>query len=251
MAQQLRSITKSYHAFSGSATKLRRAAPSFARAETTLRTLRKRVAAVPGPADARILRRRLLALVDAEIRLAHDVAALAVFLPRLQADLAPLNSARTTLKAALAQATIPQPTKVPRAKLKAAQAAYAASVAAAAGRRAAALAAYLQAVARVEAAVRGLRPPAVMAPSRSAELATLSGIRRTGAELVAALRTQHYAVVPRLSRSFQAAALTTANLDSQRAEIAAVKAYNAHVRATGTLAARVQDERARLQKLLG
>ena len=251
MAQQLRAVTKAYHAFSGNAAKLRRAVPGFARAETTLRTLRTRLARVPAPVDARVLRRRLLALVDGEIGLAHSVTSLARFLPRFQAVLAPLNRARAKLKADLAQATIPKPTSVPRAKLKAAQAAYAASVAAAAGRRADALAAYLDAVGRVASALHALHAPPVMAPSRTAELQTLSGIRAAGAKLVSALRTQHYSAVPMLSRAFQAAALTGASLDSQRAEIAAVKAFNERVRATGTLALRVQKERARVQKLLG
>ncbi|HKI92161.1 MAG TPA: lipoprotein, partial [Gaiellaceae bacterium] len=109
MTQQLRSITRIYRAFSGNAAKLRRAAPRFTHAEAALRTLRHRVAGVAAPADARVLRRRLLALVDDEIGLARDIADLAVFLPRFQAALAPLGGARTTLKAALAQATIPQP----------------------------------------------------------------------------------------------------------------------------------------------
>ena len=251
MAQQLRGVTNAYHAFSGNAAKLRRAAPSFAHAETTLRTLRTRLARVPAPADARPLRRRLLALVDGEIGLAHEVAALALYLPRFEAVLAPLNRARATLKASLAQATVPKPTSVPQAKLKAAQAAYAAAVAAAAGRRADALAAYLDSVGRVASALRALHPPPVMAPTRATELRTLSGIRAAGAKLVAALRTQRYAAVPTLSRAFQAAALTGMSLESQRAEIAAVKAFDQRVRATGTLALRVQKERARVQKLLG
>jgi hypothetical protein len=251
LSRQLQAVSKAYRSFSGNAAKLQSATPSFRRAESTLRLLRGRIARVAAPVEARVLRKRLLALVDAEIELAHEVTMLASFLPRFQAALVPLNGARKTLQTTLAKTPIPQPKRVPKAKLKKAQAAYAAAVAAAAGRRADALAVYLDSVARIAASVRRLEPPPVMAPTWSAELRALTAVQAAGASLAAALRDGHYKAVPTLSRSFQAAALTSGSTASQLAEIAAVKAYDARVKSAGALAVRVEKERTRLQKLVG
>ena len=106
-------------------------------------------------------------------------------------------------------------------------------------------------IAKVQARLRGLRPPPSMAPAYRTQLTTLTRVRATGAALVAALRKKQFARVAVLDRSFQTAATTSTSLASQRAQIAAVKAYNARVQAVSKLALRVDAERGRLQKSLG
>lgn len=243
-------IEKTYASFS------KRGAPvgavsRFARAETTLHTLHAQLAKIAAPPDARPLRRRLLQFVDAEAELAHELTLLAVFLPRFSTVLQPLASADKQLQKALAAVAVPKPKAVPKSQLKAARAAYQSAVSAAAAGQASALETYVAEVAKVQDGLRRLRPPPAMAPAYRTQTLTLTRVIATGKELVAALRAKKYAQVATLDRQFQKAAATSASLSAQREQIAAVKAYDARVRAVDALAVGVDRERTRLQTTLG
>ena len=80
---------------------------------------------------------------------------------------------------------------------------------------------------------------------------TLGRVITTGRALVAALKAGKYTQVAALDRAFQQAAATSTSISAQREQIAAVKAYDARVRAVNSLAVAVDRERSRLQKTLG
>jgi hypothetical protein len=111
-------IESTYRSFSAHGA-LQSAVPRFARAETTLHTLRARLATIDAPPDAQQLRGRLLRFVDAEAELAHELTLLAAFLPRFSTVLQPLAPADKQLQKALAAVPVPKPTSVPKAQLKA------------------------------------------------------------------------------------------------------------------------------------
>jgi hypothetical protein len=89
-----------------------------------------------------------------------------------------------------------------------------------------------------------------MAPALATELATLARINRSAIALAAALGHGNKADITSLNKAFGEASRSGGSLSAQRAEIAAVKAYDARVRAIGKLALRVDRERARLQRTL-
>ena len=146
---------------------------------------------------------------------------------------------------------MPKPKSVPAKQLPAARAAYKRAVAAAAAAQAAALETYLATVAAVRDRLRPLRAPPAMAPAYRTQLLTLERVVSTGRALIAALRAAKYTQVAALDRAFQQAAATSTSLSAQREQIAAVKAYDARVRAVNALAVGVDNERVRLQKTLG
>jgi len=253
--QQLRypllQIEKTYKSFSTSSSGLKRSVPKLAGAEATLHTLQSRIALIDAPPDATRLRALLLQLTASETRLAHELTLLAAFLPAYVTALRPLGPADARLKTALAAITVPKPKPVKQSKLKAARAAYTRAVDAAAAAQAAALRGYLTSIAGVQVRLRGLRPPPALAPMYRTQLLTLARVRTTGAALVAALDAKQLKQVAALDASFRAAAASSSTLAAQRAQIAAVKAFNARVAEIGTLAGKVDAERARIQKNLG
>jgi hypothetical protein len=244
-------IANTYKSFSTHGIAATGAGPRFAQAERTLDTLDIRLARIVAPPDAQPLRRSLLAFVGSERELAHELSLLVVFLPRFSAALQPLGAADKKLQQALIAIKVPTPASVPTSKLKAARAAYTKAVAAAAAGQAAALETYMSAIAGVEARLRMLRPPPAMAPAYRTQLLTLSRVSDSGRALIAALNEKKFAEVAALDRRFEVAATTSTSLTAQRAQIAAVKAYDARVRASDKLALAVGSARARLQKTLG
>jgi len=244
-------IEKTYRDFSAHPGTMKKAAPQFATAEATLHTLQTRLGLIDPPPDARRLRTLLVALIGAQVELAHELTTLVNFLPAFSAALTSLGPADAQLKKSLAAVAVPKPKPVKPAQLKAARAAFKRAVSAAAAGQAVALDTYLREIAKVQVRLRGLRPPPSMAPAYRTQLATLARVRATGTALVGALQKKQYARVAVLDRSFQKAATTSTSLAAQRAQIAAVKGYNARVKAVSELALRVDAERARLQKSLG
>ena len=187
--------------------------------------LRERVAALSPPADARRLRLLVLELMRSEAALAREMAQFATFAPALQDALRPLGPAGAQLKTALAAKSAP-------AVKAAALEAYAASIAAALRR------------------LRALQPPPVSAPAYRSQLTTLERVRAASAALALALREKRAEDLPKLLRGFEQAALSNQSLAAQRAQIAAVRAYNGRVRSLDDLTVRIYRERARLQKVL-
>ncbi len=252
MRVPLLEMAKAYRGFSTRPAKLAQVRPRLVKAERTLRALDRKLGSLDTPPDAALLQSLLLQLVGAEVDLAREVNQLAVFLPRFTVALRPFAPANAKLSAALAAARVTPPKLVrPTAKeLKAARAAYTRALARASAQQAAALEGYAQSASDVAARLRALDPPPAMAPALETEIATLARIDSSAVALAAALRHGKQADVNRLNRAFAEASRSGNSLSAQRAEIAAVKAYDARVRAIGKLALRVDRERAQLQRAL-
>jgi hypothetical protein len=201
------------------------------KSESTMRTLRKRLATLVAPPEAKRLQSLLLQLVNREVELTHETVQLGVFVPRYQAALKPLVAADAGLKKELgATAKGAAATK----KLDA--------------EKADELDAYARAASSVIGVVEKLVPPPVWKPPYDSQLGALRGLRSTATALGQAIRTNDSAALPELLQRFDAAAVANESVAAQKRQIAAVKAYDARIRQITSLAGKVQLERARLQK---
>lgn len=197
----------------------------YVRTETALTKLKTRVAAAPAPAQARRLRERLLALIDREILLAHESAQLAAFDPAFTKALAPLAAANRTAQS----------------QLKATH--RAAAVEAAVGR-------YRTAVRAALAGLRTLSPPPIEQSLYSAQVARLTALDAALGRLQSAIAAHDAADVARAEHAVSVASVSSDSLAVQRATRAEVRQYDALVRGVAQLAARVAQERNRLQTTL-
>lgn len=222
-------------------------------AERTLRALGRRLAAIPAPADALRLRTLLLELVRDEVSIAHELHTFAGFLPRFRAVVAAVATASAKLGRAFSAAAPPKPHTVngTPAQIAAAKAAYAAEATRAADAQAAALAAYDRTLEGAVRRLRGLDPPAVLAPAYRSELGTLEATATAGGRLAAELRKQNRSRVPELSLALTRATRLSSTVSAQRFEIAAIRTYDARVRGIRRLDVRIQKTVASLQRSLG
>ena len=223
----------------------------LAGAERTLRTLEQRLSELPAPPDAAKLRLLLLELVRAEDRVAVEIDQLARFMPRFHDVIGVATVANTRLGRELAAIVPPKAHAVSGTKkqIAAARAAYAAAANRAEIAQAVSVEGYARVLARALRELQTLRPPAVMAPAYRAQLRTLEDTRRAGTALARELRKRNRTAVPVLSRHFAEASRVAGSVASQRAEIAAVKAYNARVRKVASVDGRIRREFLRLQRL--
>jgi hypothetical protein len=221
----------------------------LAAAEQTLRTLQRRLSALPAPPAAAKLRTLLVRLVAAEASGAQEVDELARFLPRFEAVAAESKVAGTNLARALTLAKAPAPPSVHGTPAQIAQekAAYLAAVAHVALLQAGAVDAYDSALQLVLKRLRAIQPPAMMAPAYQAQVRTFEATRAAGSALARELRTKTRARAPLLSRRLAEAERIAAGAAAQRAEIAAIRAYNARVQAISTMQTQVQSEVSHLQ----
>lgn len=226
-------------------------AKQFVAAGRTLQTLETRIASLEAPQEATKLRALLLRLVRQEIAATHEIGTFLRFLPSFDAVLADLRAASATLAHRVAAATAPTPQKIhgTPAQIKQAQAAFSAAATKAALAQADAVTAYDSALARETRRLRALSPPPVLKPAYSYQVAALGRTAAAGARLAAALRAATRTNVPQLSRAFAVASRLSQSTAEQRAEVAAVKAYDARLRAIGTTAAAIHTELVRLQAL--
>ena len=227
LAKPLLDVSKANRDFAGKQSASPAARRELVNAEATIQQLARRLRAVRAPSDAAHLRALLLVFVAREESIAAEVVQLATFIPAFDAALAPLRPASVDVKRVLAAKT--------------------ASVAAKAG----ALDAYGAALRPIIARLRTLRPPPASGPVWSQQIATLGRVRVAAAALAEALREKHSAAVPELLQRLGEAAAGNQALAAQRAQIAAVVAYNDRVRSLNTLGSRIADEEARLQRSLG
>jgi hypothetical protein len=250
MSYSLTKVVAAYRAFSHSKTISAQTRAQLAHAETTLATLRDRIAAVPAPRDAVRLRADVLRLVGGEAAITHEVDLLARFSPSFSASLARLHAAASTLGRSLAAVKTPTPHTIRGTKkqIAHAQAAFTAASDQAASAQADAVTAYDTVVAQVLARMRRLSPPPVLAPALQGEVNGLVATHRAGKRLAATLRQKNRSQVSVLARAFTVATRSAQTVAAQRAEIAAVKAYDARVRTLGGDAAAIQKEIARLQQ---
>jgi len=224
-------------------------AKQFVTAERTLQTLEARIAKLEAPPAATKLRALLLRLVRQEITATHEVGTFLRFLPSFDAVLADQRTASSTLAKRVAAATAPTPQKIhgTPAQVKQAQAAFSAAATKAALAQADAVTVYDAALARETRRLQALSPPPVLQPAYSYQLTALRRTEAAGARLAAALRATTRTNVLQLSRAFAVASRLSQSIAAQRAEIAAVKAYDARLRAVGTTAAGIHTELVRLQ----
>ena len=224
----------------------------LASVESTLRTLEKRLAALPAPTAAARLRALIARLVRAEEGVAAEIDQLARFMPRFRAATTLVALANRQLGSALAAAPQPKAHLVhgtPK-QVAAAKAAFAAAASRAAAAQADAVDAYDGVLARVLAGLRTMHPPALMAPAYRVQLTSLTATRDAGAALARGLRAVKRASVAVLGRRFTEASRLAGSVAAQRAEIAAITRYNARVRALGAIQASIRSELSRLQSTL-
>jgi len=220
--------------------------------ERTLRELGVRVAALPAPPQAARLRTLLVSLLSAERDVAHEVTGLAQFTPPFHAVAAQTQLLSAELSKALAAVPQPKPHLIRGTKkqIAKAQAAFAAAAAQAAGEQAKVIDAYDAGLTVLLGRLSRLVVPRAMAPTYTAEVATLRATRKAGTALAAGLRAPKRSNVAALSRKFSLAARTAGSVVRQQQAIAAVKAYDARVKRIGTLELAVQKEFARLSNAL-
>ena len=248
MRVPLTSLLAAYRSFSKNATSPR-TVKKLAAAEKTLRTLQRRLSALEAPPAATQLRALVLRLVGAEVAATHEVDEIARFLPPFAAAGAASKRAAAALARGVAAAKPPTPHAIrgSAAQITQAKAAYDAAVAKSALAQAASVDAYDAALAAVVQRLRPLHPPAMLAPAYGAQVRTFEATRAAGAALARELRTKNRTRAPLLSRRLAQAERIAAGVTAQRAEIAAIKAYNARVQAISGLQTDIQHELSRIQ----
>jgi hypothetical protein len=195
-----------------------------------IESLRRELADIPAPPAVTRLRSLLLELIDLQARTTREMALLVAFVPRFALTLRPLGSATQRLELALSQ-----------------RSAYgAAAVAAAYAAKAAALRDFQASVDAVANRLRRLRPPAVSKPGYRAQLAALTGMSTDAGKLASSLANGPQGNVGRLLSSFDHAALSTQSEGVQKAQIAAVRAYDAQSDEMAAVSAAIDRERVRL-----
>ena len=249
-------LTKTVRAYRDFATRGRPAGnitAQLAEAERTFRSLERQIVALPAPAPAHHLRALLIELTGAEASTAQEVSQLSVFAPAYSASLRRASAAAAALTKGLAGVRPPTAHEIhgTRRQVRKAQAAFATAAAAAAAKQAAAVDSYDAAIGGVLRALHRLDPPAVMAPALHAQLRTLAASERAGGALAHELRAKDRSRVAVFGRKFTLAARIAGSVSAQKAEIAAVKAYNRRVRAIGAVQGEIRRELARLQSLHG
>jgi hypothetical protein len=207
---------------------------SLRRAVHRIVALRRRLGAIPTPASARPLRILVLLLASGEIDMTNELSRLFAFLPRYGNALRTLSPATAALRTELANKGSGTGNAGAKAVLDA---------------KARALTKYRARLVALETTLRRLVPPQVARPQYQTELHALSGMQSSAAALAQGLQNAS-PKVSKLLAAFDRAAVTTQSLPAQRAEIAAVKSYDARVAKLNTLAAQVAEERLKLDQTL-
>ncbi|HLH65277.1 MAG TPA: hypothetical protein VKV27_06205 [Solirubrobacteraceae bacterium] len=200
-----------------------------------IQALQVRLARLRAPAAAAHLRNALLALVGGEADLTRQTEMLVAFLPAYGAVLSALAPATSRLARVLA----------------ANRATTAAAVRALYARKARALLAFRATIAGVLAALARLRPPPVSLAGWRAQIGSLRGMAGAARALAAALRSGAARKIPSLVRQLDAAAIAGRTLAVQRAQRAAIRAYDARLVALQQLSAAAQQARDQLAAKLG
>ena len=199
-----------------------------------IRQARAWLRALPAPAAATRLQALLLRLVNQQAYLTQQTARLIIFLPTFSADMRPLGPATVRLERVLGIT----------------QASGATAVQAIYGEKAAALRSFHDSMESVLARLRRLHPPTVSLPQYRAQISSLTGMAGAAGRLAVVIASgQTTAVVPLLT-SFDRAAVAAQTRTVQRAQAAAVRAYDAQVGRVNSLAIDAERERLRLSKSL-
>jgi hypothetical protein len=200
-----------------------------------IRAQEERLSALPPPPSAARLRTLLLRLSSDEAHLTAQLKLLIVFPPRFAAVVAPLGPALRQLERALSVRQAPG----------------AAAVSAVYAAKANALRHFQAITAMIVSRLRRLTPPDASKPGYRAQLRSLREMGASAGRLAGALASGAPGDVRPLLVDFDRAALATRTLPVQKAQIAAIRAYDAQTRRLSTLSAEVARERLRLVRSLG
>ncbi len=198
-----------------------------------IRSAQEDLALLLTPAPARHLRSLVLALTAGEASMTKQLTLLVAYLPRFDAALAGLGPAAVALEHVLSRSATGQ---------SAVNALYAS--------KAAALRRFQHSIELVLARLRQLQPPAVSKPGYTAELASLRGMSSSAGGLAAALSSGALGEVDPLLLSFDKAATDSHSRGVQRAQIAAVRAYDGESAKLTKLQSKIAEERLRLDNYL-
>lgn len=191
-------------------------------AERTILILRDQVASLDPPAAALPIHRDLLRLFTDDALVAHELTAMAIFLPPFQKSGAPFVAARRELSAGLRAA------KKPAAE-------------------AAVLDRYVARCRAGLAALRALTPPAVLAPLYDSRVAHLQKSASLSTQLAAALRRGDRPGVRSLGARLQALEGGVEERIGAKAEAIAVAGYSRRLGDISTLETRINRELTALQ----
>lgn len=243
-------VLHAYQAFAHQKSITPRTQAQLGQAETTVKSLRRQLAAIPAPPDARPLRADVLRLVTSEAEITHEVHLLALFVPPFAAAVARVHGAGLALGKTLAAIKPPTAHLVRGTKkqIAKARAAFASASDRTAAAEADAIDAYDAIVKSAIARVRRLSAPPAFTPALRSELHGLQAIQTAGGRLAGVLRSSSRSNVAELGRAFTVATRRSESAPAQRAEIAAVKAYDARVRRLSRFTAAVQQDVSSLQQ---
>lgn len=208
---------------------------ALTRALAQIKTLRAKLAAIPVPVPAAHLHKLVLQLVDSESGMTRELLQLVVFLPRFAKTLTTLAPATQTLRAAL---SVSQPLGTGVAGVDAELAV-----------KGGALTHYQGQLGRVLDGLKRLHPPPVSRPQYHTQVVTLKRMSASAGRLAAALAAGNSNVAP-LLQAFDTAAGGNQSVAAQRAQISAIRSYDARAARIDRLAQSVEVERARLSQNL-
>jgi hypothetical protein len=202
--------------------------------ERQIRRLESTLRELPCPPAARHLRSLVLGLTAGEADLTHQLHLLSQFLPRFSAVLTPLGPSALSLERVLSL-----------------RSAYGtAAVAALYATKARALRSFQATTERVAGRLQRLHPPRVSAPEYRAELTSLRGMSTSSGRLAMALAGGAPGNVSSMLSAFDRAAAATHTPAVARAQIRAIKAYNASTARLSGLSQAIASERLRLSNTL-
>lgn len=196
--------------------------------------LRKRLAALQAPAQAQRLRALLLGLTDRQISLARELSKLVVFLPGFTAAMGPLTPAVTNLERTLGVNQARGPAAVAQVYTE----------------KAAALRQFRSVVLGILTRVQQLKPPAASTPTYRTQIRALEGMASAAGSLATVLPNGNSTAVSGLLAQFDRAATEPVSVTAQRAQAAAIRAYDAKLSSLNGLAEQASRERLRLSKSL-
>jgi hypothetical protein len=195
-----------------------------------IQALRAQLSKIKAPPSARHLRALLLGLIDGQQQLTRELAKMVVFMPRFSAALTTLQPAMRRLEPILARRS----------------ASGSVAVAAVYASKAAALSRFAASLEQILARLRGLTPPAVSKPGYLTELGALQGMSTNAGRLARALRSGQTENLQPVLLAFDRAAASNQSTAAQKAQIAAVRAYDAQVAGLARISGSIEVERARL-----
>ena len=214
---------KAYLAFSKGKLGADLATRRLTAAETAMRDSRDRVASLAAPTEARELKRRIVALLDADAALAHEATLLAGFVPAAQKASRPITGLGRQLSRTLKTAKTPKEQE-------------------------AALRRYADGLARVIRKLVPLKPPPLMIDRHHDQLEHLRSVRRLSLQLIDALKAQDGSRVARLLLRFRK--LSAAGSAGGAVSSAALRAYERRRRAGQRALQSVEREQRRLEEKL-